>query len=535
MNEELRAIVAQAVKLCYPDVSAEPDISYPDQHHGDFATNIGFQLARELKRPPTEISHAIAAVISHPDVEHAEAAGGYINLRLSQNYWIRQLRLIKPSYGSSQIGAGRKAQVEFISANPTGPTTFGNARGGYIGDVIARVLQHSGYEVTREYYFNNGGTQIRKLVESVRVAAGLNKVDEVQYKGPYIDDLAAEFGTKLKDATDDEAAELLTQAILKRYIEPAIAKMRISFDVWFNEATLEPDGLVDEVMTKLKAADLVYEKDGAVWLASSSLGDERNRVLRKSSGDLTYLANDIAYEYEIFAKRNFDLAIKQWGADHAGQVPSLRLIMKKLLPKKQLDFNIHQWVRLIQDGKEVKMSKRAGSYVTVEDVIDELGEHGSDITRFFMLMRSADSPMDFDLDLAKEQTKKNPMFYVMYSYARAHSIITQANARKMAPLDTITELDEHELALVRHMSRFSGLVAGICADYEVHRLPFFGMEAARLFHELYESTRIIGLDHATASRKLYLIQRYIIFMEIYFGLLGITPIRRMGNKAEKED
>jgi arginyl-tRNA synthetase len=247
-------------------------------------------------------------------------------------------------------------------------------------------------------------------------------------------------------------------------------------------------------------------------------------VLEKSSGDVTYLGNDLAYHFNIFEQRKFDRAIKVWGADHAGQVPSLRLAVGHLFPDKFLDFVILQWVRLMRNGQEVKMSKRAGTYVTVEELIDEVG---SDVARFFFLMRSADTAMDFDLDLAKEQSQKNPLFYVMYSYARANSIMEQAKLRRFSPVSTVEDLTGIEKALIRQISQLPQILEEIRQDYGVHRLTFFGIETAKLFHDLYEAEKIIDLDKAEASKKLYLIQQYITFMEVYFSLLGVTPVKKM--------
>jgi arginyl-tRNA synthetase len=243
-------------------------------------------------------------------------------------------------------------------------------------------------------------------------------------------------------------------------------------------------------------------------------------------------ANDIAYHLNIFEKRGFDWAIKQWGADHAGQVPSLRLIMQKLAPGKRLDFNIHQWVRLVKDGQEMKMSKRAGTYVTVEEVI---GEVGSDVTRFFFLLRSADSQMDFDLDLAREQSQKNPLFYVMYSYARANSIIRKAGERKLASVKTnYTDPTETETQLIKKLMQWPELLVQVAGDYQVQKLAHYGLEVATLFQKLYEEVNILALPEAEAAAKLYLIEQFKVFMDGYFAVLGITPQQTMTRDTETE-
>ncbi|HSX41419.1 MAG TPA: arginine--tRNA ligase [Candidatus Saccharimonadales bacterium] len=521
--------VAQTIEREYGITDVEPAISYPDPRFGDYATNVAFSLSGRLKKPPQEIAEHLAGMIKDEIILSAKADRGFINLRMQPLFWIERLTEINKSFGATHQGNGKKLQVEFISANPTGPLTLGNARGGYVGDVLARVLQHAEYDVTKEYYFNDAGTQIRILVESVRAAAGLVPVEESHYPGAYIKELAEKYRSDLDTKSYDELAAMLTEDIFEHQVKPAIDQMGIIYNEWFNERQLITSGEFDETIKLLQSHKLTYEKDGALWLASEQLGDERDRVLRKSNGDVTYLGTDIAYHHNIFIKRDFDEAIKIWGADHAGQVPSLNLTMDKLTPGKKLNFLILQWVRLMRGGKEVKMSKRAGTYVTVSDLLAEVD---SDVARFFFLMRSADSHMDFDLDLAKERSQKNPLYYVMYSYARAHSILRQAQDRKLAPVSTVSELTDHELAVVRQMAMLPELIAEIVSNYQVHKLAFYGIETARAFHDLYESERIIDLDKSVASKRLYLIQQYVVFMEVYFQLMGITPISRMDREDE---
>ncbi len=522
---QIRAIIAAAIEQQYQVSEFETVISYPEPNFGDYSTNAAFGLSKTLKMAPIQIAEALAARISHPDIEQVTAINGFINLRMKQSYWIKQLAAINRQFGSLDLGGGAKVQVEFISANPTGPLTLGNARGGYVGDVLASVLQRAGYMVTREYYFNNAGTQIRNLVGSVKAAAGLIPLTDDHYPGAYIADLAKEYATDLTTKSDTELAEQLTNAIFERYIRPAIDKMGIDYDHWFNESDLISSGAIIETLAALDTKQLTEEHDDALWLKSGQLGDSRDqRVLRKGSGDYTYLATDLAYHQNIFEVRQMDTSIKIWGSDHVGQVDSLRLAVKALLPEAKLEFLILQWVRLIKDGQEIKMSKRAGNFVTVEELVDEVG---TDVARYLFLMRSTDTAMDFDLELAKEQSQKNPLYYVMYSYARANSLLEQAALRKLSPLSTIETLSAPEVALIRHLSRFPDLIAEIATTYEVHKLTFFGQMAAQLFHDLYESERIIDLDKAEACKRLYVIDRYHCFMLAFFDTLGIKPVERM--------
>jgi arginyl-tRNA synthetase len=515
MTDFISSIVKEAIHKQY-QIEAEPLISSPAGEFGDFATNIAFMLAKELKKAPNEIAGQIAGAINHPDVEMSRAVNGFVNLTMASGFWVKQLSNVSQDFAKGEK-KNQKVQVEFISANPTGPLTLGNARGGYTGDVLARVLDHLGYDVTREYYFNDAGTQIGLLKESFEAAKAGDDSKEVQYKGSYIKELV-----ELSKNSGEDSSKWLTSTIFEQYIKPAIEKMGVVFNEYFNESSLKQQ--YKTVIDLLKKDNLVHEKDGALWLKSTKFGDERDRVLEKSSGDVTYLGNDLAYHFNIFEQRKFDRAIKVWGADHAGQVPSLRLAVGHLFPDKFLDFVILQWVRLMRNGQEVKMSKRAGTYVTVEELIDEVG---SDVARFFFLMRSADTAMDFDLDLAKEQSQKNPLFYVMYSYARANSIMEQAKLRRFSPVSTVEDLTGIEKALIRQISQLPQILEEIRQDYGVHRLTFFGIETAKLFHDLYEAEKIIDLDKAEASKKLYLIQQYITFMEVYFSLLGVTPVKKM--------
>jgi arginyl-tRNA synthetase len=523
-------LINQTVNKIY-GVSVEAAVTHPESQYGDFATNVTFSLSKQLKKPPAELAKELAAALKDDQIQQVDAVGGFINITMKSEFWIERLHEIKTQYSKSNIGGGKKLQVEFISANPTGPTTIGNARGGYIGDTLVRVFKASGYNVTSEYYFNNAGTQISKLVESVKVAAGIIKAEDVQYRGEYIEQLAHEYKNELTKLSNEELGELLTKAILDKWIRPAIKKMNIDFDEWFNERDLITSGNLQKTIDKLRQKSLVYEQDGAVWLDTGKLGVAREaRVLIKSNGDPTYLAPDIAYHDNIFGTRGFDIAVKVLGPDHLDQFPSVQGAVKALYPEKVMRMVGHQWFRLIKDGKEVKISKRLGQFVTIEELINEVG---ADVARFMTLMRSADSHMDFDLDLARERSQKNPYYYVMYSYARAHSIMEQAAARGLAPISTLEELNDVETALVRHMAKLPALVEEIAIDCNVHKLTFFGMEAAKLFHELYESEKIIGLDKAKACKKLYLISQYVTFMDVYWSLLGIKPVQKMGDKSVK--
>lgn len=522
VTSQVKAAVQQA-----HEVEAEAEVSRADSQFGDFQTNIAMQLAKSLQKAPFDVAQPIAEVLRNVDgVSVVETAGpGFINITLTDAYWQEYLARIGDAFGWNESGGGQKVQVEFISANPTGPLTLGNARGGFIGDVLSNVLDTQGYEVTREYYFNDAGTQISKLVESVKAEAGLLEVEERQYGGAYVSKLARDFGEELVEQNDASLKKLLTQAILTDYIRPDIDKMKIEFDEWFNEMTLLEDGTFDKTIGMLQEHGLLFEREGATWVDTGKGGDPREeRVFIKSNGDPAYFAPDVAYHVNIFGDRGFDMAIKELGPDHVAQFPSVKAPISLLFPDKELHLLAHQQMRLMQEGREVKMSKRLGHFVTVGELIDEVG---ADVARFFFLMRSADTHMDFDLDLAKEQSQKNPFWYVMYAYVRARAIQREAGDQGLAVAEAAGELNSIEREMVKQLSRLPELLEEIAGNYEVHRLTFYGYELARLFHEWYEEVRVIELPDEEAAEKLYFLQRFIRAMEAYWRVLGIEPYEQM--------
>jgi arginyl-tRNA synthetase len=527
IRNELATAIQNAVLDLYAIKLLSVEISDSQGGFGDYSTNVAFTLGKTVGKPPREVAGALVASISHPALLNAEVAGpGFINITLTNSYWQNRLDAIGPSFGKLELGKGTRVQVEYISANPTGPTTIGNARGGFIGEVLSRVLERAGYAVTREYYFNNAGTQIAKLLESVKMEAGiLPTTDDRQYRGEYIAQLASEFHSELQTLNDAQMRELLTQTMLSRYIRPAVAKMGINFDVWFNENELLLDGSFDSAIAKLRELGLVFERDGATWLRTGELGDERDeRVLIKSNGDPTYMAPDIAYHLNIFGIRGFDYAIKVLGPDHVAQFPSVYAAVHRLFPQAKFTMASYQWLRVVRGGKEVKVSKRLGQFITVEELIDQVTQP---VAVFLTLMRSADSHMDFDLDLATETSAKNPYYYVMYAFARANSILAKAVTLNLNVASNSGQLDDRGLKLIRLMDRLPEMIAVMAEDYGVHRLTFFGLELAKAFTEYYEATRIIDLPKLEAEKSLYIVQQYVEFMKIYWDLLGIKAQTRL--------
>jgi arginyl-tRNA synthetase len=525
LNNELSKLIKDTFDL---DIIPDQVQFIPvEEQFGDFGTSVAFQLAGRLKKNPREIARSLADSFESEFVDKIEIAGaGYLNITLKPEFWQGVVADIDENYAKNGLGNGKKVQVEFISANPTGPTTIGNARGGFIGDVLSSVLAQSGYQVTREYYFNNAGTQISKLLESVKMQAGLiDETDERQYRGDYIEKIADKFNEELSSKSDEELGALITTYILKEYIEPAVESMGITFDEWFNEKTVLEDGSFDATIEKLKALDLVFERDGAVWLNTGKLGDEREeRVIIKSNGDPTYMAPDIAYHANIFGKRDFDYAIKVLGPDHIAQFPSVKAAVMALYPDKELRMASYQWLRLMKEGKEVKVSKRLGQFVTVQDLVKQVGVG---VARMLILMRSANSPMDFDLDLATQQSNENPYYYVMYSYARAHSLLKKAKEAGLEPASEPDALDEHDIRLIKAINQLPGVLPEIAEDYQVHRLAFMAHQWAQAFHDYYESAKIVDLPREEAETKLLIIKKYQVALGVLLGILGIEPVESM--------
>lgn len=531
IRQQLVEATAKAVKEAFPDVEVAPEVVYAQPGHGDFATNVAFQLATHIKKAPTEVATQLVSKIEHPYLESAEVAGGgYINFSIKSSYFIQQLTEINPKFGQLTAKDPQKIQVEFISANPTGPLTLANARGGFVGDILSNILSKAGHNITREYYVNDAGTQVAKLADSMKAEAGLPIEGERQYVGEYVAELAKLVDpTKITDE-DELRAKAVAQCLA--WIKESAERLGISFDQWTSEKSLTDGSGTKNMLDWLRSHNHLFEQDGATWLRSTAYGDERDRVLVRSDGQPTYLLGDLAYHYDILVERGFDRAIKVWGADHAGQVASLRLTAEQFKAGAKIDFALLQFVRLLREGQEVKMSKRAGTYVTIDELMDTLeAAVGKDaavgVARWFFLSRSADQRIDFDLGLAADESAKNPYFYVMYAYARAHSLLSRAKTEGLGVADAITDLNDQERELVRQMSRLPEMVEHIAANYGVHHLTFYAYELARLFQDWYERERIMGLEPEIAAQKLYFAQQFTVFMDVIWGLLGIKPQQRL--------
>lgn len=527
---------------CLSLKSSEIEITKPDSpEHGDFATNVAFKLAKELKKSPVEIADKLAENLEkNGGFKKVVALSGYINLYLDHEYFegiIKNILDKKEKYADLSMLKGQKIQVEFISANPTGPLTLANGRGGFGGDVLANVLKRAGAVVEREYYVNDGGNQVTVLGKSILNITEPNVGDEELYKGQYIEDWAKANAEQVKRLRDKpyELGLLAAADLLKDQIKPSVAKMGIHFDNWFSEKEMIDRGEVDRAITKLKELGHTKEEDGALWMKTTEFGDDKDRVLVKSDGEKTYFANDIAYHLDKFYIRHFTKVINFWGADHHGYVGRMMAAVSQSVGSVgSLRVVIFQLVKLIKDGKEYKMSKRKGTYVTMDDLLTLIGgseKDASDVARFFFLMRAWNTHMDFDLDLAAERSDKNPVFYVKYAYARLSGILRNADAMKLPKADLALLADPHEIELIDQLSQLEQVLMSIITfdDYPVHYLTYYAIELAKKFHAFYDKCRVIDEDNLglTAARLELVRATKIVLGIVMRDLIGIDAPERM--------
>ena len=517
-------------------------LSVPKEpEHGDLATNLALMLARGEGRPPREVAATIVRHLEDADgiLAGVEVAGpGFINFRFAPAYWWKILRDSETNgraYGRSTIGCGCKVQVEFVSANPTGPLHVGHARGAVTGDAIANLLAATGHDVVREYYVNDAGNQMELLGASTyaRYAELCGRPVPFPadgYHGEYVRQVAAEIlaseGPRWMDVDPEGARAHLRDragAVLLKGIRRDTEALAVRFDNFVSERELRSRGAVAQIIEALGERAYVYEAEGARWFRSTLFGDDKDRPLVKSSGEYTYFAADVAYHYEKFA-RGFDRVIDVWGADHHGHVPRMKAALAALgLDPARLEVVMVQVVSLTRGGEPVRMGKRSGEFVTLRDVVEEVG---SDATRFFLLMRKSDAQLEFDLDLAKQETAENPVFYVQYAHARVASILRAAAAlgldRAAATAADPSRLEqEEEYALIRRIARFPEVVEDSALELEPHRLVFFLMELAGDFHRYYNRTRILGEDRELAAARLLLALNVQKVVRVGLELVGV--------------
>jgi arginyl-tRNA synthetase len=515
--------------------------------HGDAASNAALVMARAEKKPPRAIAEIIRANLElPPEVAEASVAGaGFINFRMAPAFWHGELRRAAAEgerFWRPQIGAGRKVQVEFLSANPTGPLTVGHGRNAVLGDTLARMHEASGFVVTREYYFNNGGRQMKLLGESVR-ARYLEEIGrpapmpEDGYQGEYIRDIArdlvARHGEALADAADLEVFRAPAEEAIFADIRRTCERLGIRFDVYTNELDLIRGGQVDAVIEGLRERGLIAEYDGAVWLRGEPLGLPKDRVLVRSgpAREPTYRTPDIAYHIEKL-RRGFDSVIDVFGADHIAEHQGVLAAVKALgHDVTPIHAIIYQFVTLTRAGEKVKMSTRKATYVTLDELVDEVG---ADVVRFFFLFRKHDSHLDFDLDLAKRQAPENPVFYVQYAHARLASVFREAEKKGVGlPADVssvdLGPLSEEEIALARKLVNLPDVVRGAVESLEPHRVPFYLLELAGDFHRYYNkpSNRIISEQRELSLARLFLARLLMDGIKSGLDLMGVSAPDRM--------
>jgi len=490
-----------------------------DRAFGDLATTVALGLAREARCAPRKIAEIITGHIDDADglLAATEIAGpGYINFRFSPRFWAQALAEIeRDDYGPDQLGIGRRVQVEFVSANPTGPLTIGHGRNAVLGDVLARLLEVTGHQVTREYYFNNAGRQMRVLGESVK-ARYLELLGEPctfpegGYQGEYITLIAGTLqgahGAGLRAEPSDGRFKQAAETAIFDDIKGTLERIGIRFDVYFNEDSLYSGGQIEAILGELRARDLAFDSDGAVWLRGEPLGLNKDRVLMKSTGEPAYRLPDIAYHKDKLS-RGFDLLIDVLGADHIAEHEEVRAALRALgYDVEKIKAIIYQFVTLTRGGQQVKMSTRRAEYVTVDELVDEVG---SDVVRFFFLTRKSDSHLEFDLDLAKKQSSDNPVFYVQYAHARVCSLLRQAASADRYPaaaavsyLETLTAPEE--LAVVKLLAQYTETVEDAARTLEPHRVVFHLIELASEFHRFYNRHRVLTDDPQRTAARLYL-------------------------------
>ena len=516
-----------------------------DKANGDYATNIAMQLTKLAKKNPRQIADAIVENLdmSGTMMEKIDIAGpGFMNITVRKDYLqevVKAVLVEKADYGRTKSGAGEKIQVEFVSANPTGDLHLGHARGASVGDSLCNVLDFAGYDVSREYYINDAGNQIHNLAVSIEVryfeALGLEKeMPEDGYRGQDIIDIAAdlvkEHGDKFVQMSDEERYKAFRAHGLKvelAKLQKDLSDFRVGFDNWFSETSLYTDGKIEVALDKLKANGHIFEEEGATWFRSTTFGDDKDRVLIKSDGSFTYLLPDIAY-HEDKLVRGFDQLINIWGADHHGYIPRMKAAIEALgYEREKLEVSVIQMVQLYKDGEKMKMSKRTGKAVTMRELVEEVG---LDAVRYFFGMRSGDSHMDFDLDLAVSQSNENPVYYAQYAHARICSILRAAETQQLkASTDSLDLLQsEKELDLLKKIGDFPQVVADAAKLRAPHRVATYIQELAATFHSFYNADKVLDEENvALTGARLALVTSARQTIANALRLIGVAAPEKM--------
>ena len=511
---------------------------------GDFSTNMALVLAGMEKRKPRDIAQVLVGLLARQTdfIDRAEIAGpGFVNIHIVADVWQRVIPLVlaeEETFGRSRIGQGRRVMVEFVSANPTGPLSIGHGRQAILGDAIARLLAATGHSVYREYYYNNAGRQMRVLGESTRARylelLGVeHPFPEDGYQGEYIREIAQSLvddqGDSLKNHEDVTPFKARAEELIFKDISGTLARMGIVFDNYYNEQSLYEDGHIDSVVAELRSKGLVYEHDGAVWFKTTEFGQEKDRVIIKSSGEPTYRLPDIAYHREKF-RRDFDWLVDIFGSDHIATVPDVLAGVQALgYDPSKVTVVLHQFVTLTRDGKQVKMSTRKATFVTVDELLDLVGV---DVARFFFMMRKADSQLEFDLGLATREGQENPVYYVQYGHARLCSILHQAEEkgvtrRPLPDVDVSLLSQPEELKLLKNIAAFPGMIEGAALELAPHKVIFFLMELAGLFHSFYNKHKVLTEDAGLTQARLYLVDALRVVFRNGLRIVGLSAPEKM--------
>ncbi len=552
MKTHLTELLAHAAKSVAPDQQDVPILIERPKiaQHGDYATNLAMSLARSLKQNPRAIADAlIKALPASTHVARTEIAGaGFINFFMTTGARatvVGQILENGSAFGKSQTGQGAKVQVEFVSANPTGPLHVGHGRGAAVGDCLCRLLSATGWDVTREFYYNDAGAQIDNLTLSVQFRCkGITPDDpnwpEDGYRGNYISDVARAYMAKETvdandqhitgkgDADDAEAIRHFAVAYLRREQDLDLRAFGVRFDVFSLESALYSDGKVEQTVQQLIASGHTYEQDDALWLRTTDFGDDKDRVMRKREGGYTYFVPDVAYHKDKW-QRGFNRVINEQGADHHSTITRVRAGLQALnvgIPQGWPDYVLHQMVTVMRNGEEVKISKRAGSYVTLRDLIDEVG---CDATRYFLAARRADSQLVFDIDLARAQTNDNPVYYIQYAHARICSVLDQwggeVESLKDAELDPLTT--DHELALLQRLAEYPEVVENATRELAPHLVAYYLKDLAGDFHSYYNAQQFL-VEHEKMKRaRLALIASTRQVLCSGLDLLGVSAPEKM--------
>lgn len=536
MKEQLKELIYQA--LTSENITFDKEnivIEIPkDNTHGDYASNVAMQLTRILKKNPREIASELITKLDADYIEKVEIAGpGFINFYVADDYLYENINTIiqlQDEYGKSNIGNGKKINIEYVSANPTGILHLGHARGASYGDSLSRILTFAGFDVTREYYINDAGNQINNLTKSImaryeRICGREENMPEDGYHGKEIIHVAEAIKNELgTDVHDEQVFRQKGLEFLLNRIKKDLDEFRVGFDVWTSEQSIYDSGAVSDALNQLIDRGYTYEEDGAVFLKTTLFGDEKDRVLVKTDKTNTYLLPDIAYHNNKYS-RGFDELIDVLGADHHGYIPRLKASIQMMgNDPEKLDAEILQMVRLVRGKEEIKMSKRTGNAVTIKELIDEVGV---DATRYFFSSRSLDSQLDFDLELATKKSNENPVYYIDYAYARICSILDSKMDLINDPIKFTTLSSEYAKNLLSKLYEFTDVVKVAATKRSPHIITNYAYDLAGLFHTFYAHEKVLTEDETSTKERLYFIYAVAITIKNALALIGVEAIEKM--------